>query len=108
MKSINLRGVKESLSDGEMKLVKGGQFYDFGPETEARDVQLDGGGGGGSDSCNWYKCYCEQPSSPVIIANKYPIVQAANAVDAVYLITNSSDWGCWMYNSVGCTFDKKC
>jgi len=43
MNSINVRGVKESLSDGEMKLVKGGEAFGGGSETEVGNVDLNGG-----------------------------------------------------------------
>ena len=77
MKTICLNRVENALSESEMKQVKGGiDKLTLVPE----DPPLEGGGGG---SCSWFKCYCEEPISPILVGNQYPIVQAANIFEAV-------------------------
>jgi len=65
MKTINLRGITESLSEREMKLVKGGANV----AVPSNPIPAEGGGGGGGDVCiatdsldsygnyNSYHCY---------------------------------------------------
>ncbi len=62
-----------------------------------------GGSGSGSGSnCAWYKCYCKNSSSPVLLDTS-KIIQAANAVEAL------KDMDCsYLYQDKGCAFDKAC
>ena len=107
MKTMNLRGITKSMSDNEMKQVKGG-LYGYESKVPLDGKEYDNGGGG---SCSWFKCWCKSPSptSPILPGTAvYPIVQASNAIVAVNFVYNASNWGCWNFNEVGCAYDKPC
>jgi len=57
MKAINLRGITESLSDNEMKLVKGGGDF----QLSINDAP-DAGGGGSEAICHSYSKSCKKQS----------------------------------------------
>ena len=67
MKTINLSNVTNSLSDNEMKLVKGGNPVGF--EVDAPLLADDGGGGGGTN--NNCTVFLSESDTDIVSFTKY-------------------------------------
>ena len=68
---MNLRGITESLSDSEMKKVKGGKKEEFIgdiPLNPGPDPSNGGSGGSGSsDTCSCLDCQCNGQCPPLFV-----------------------------------------